>query len=413
MQFTCPMQTTAATIAFAAVAAVASADDCFELGPQGSWTALADMDSVRAGLAITALSAGGDTTYTDWVLAAGGSTSQGATTTYLASAEMYKPADKIWIPVAEMSVKRVGHSMVALQDGRAFVAGGRNADGEGYDQYIGTTETYEAAVDRWVPMAAMTVARQLFGMTLLSDGRVLVAGGSNVNGVIADVDIWDPATNTWTAKSALNFAIKGLDLVTLDDGRVLGVGGDPGAYQVALAQAVVYNVQQDRWWTVQSMGTPRQNPRMVKIAAGAALGRVMVVGGYNSYASYLDTAEMYFPDQDQWMSRATMVTKRHLFDCTPTTDNGVFCAGGQRGIGNNTILRSSERWTSGETAQQVGSDKAGDDAAIVILVIFFLGLFASFAYIHYRKGGIVPFFKNLKGKVLGNSGDGGEYTSVE
>jgi len=35
------------------------------------------------------------------------------------------------------------------------------------------------------------------------------------------------------------------------------------------------------------------------------------------------------------------------------------------------------------------------------------------AYIHYRKGGIVPFFKNLKGKVLGNSGDGGEYTSVE
>jgi N-acetylneuraminic acid mutarotase len=369
------------------------------------------MDSARAGLAITALSAGGDTTYADWVLAAGGSSTTASNGGYLSSAEMWKPADAIWIPVAEMSTKRSGHSMVSLQDGRAFVAGGQNTDGEGLTIDLTSTETYEPDNDRWVTMAPMTTARAEFGMTVLSDGRVLVAGGMNTNGVTSDVEIWDPATNTWTSKGTLNFALKGLDLVTLDDGRVLGVGGSPGVFsQVAMSQAVVYNVQQDRWWTVQSMGTPRDNPSMVKVTDG----RVMVIGGYNSYASYLDTAEMYYPDLDIWKARATMTSRRHVSACTATTTNGVFCAGGQRGIGNATILASAELWSSGPDtpSPQLGNSDAGADAAIVILVFFFIGLFMSLAYLHYRKGGIVPFFRNLKSKVLGGPASD-EYQSVE
>ena len=61
---------------------------------------------------------------------------------------------------------------------------------------IGTT-AHGALADTWSPTGSLTTGRAARTATLLSDGRVLAAGGYN-NGHLASAEIYDPATGTWS-----------------------------------------------------------------------------------------------------------------------------------------------------------------------------------------------------------------------
>ena len=56
----------------------------------------------------------------------------------------------------------------------------------------------------WVAAPACLTGRDAHTMTLLSDGRVLLTGGSNTAGVALDAsELFDPASGRWTAAAAL------------------------------------------------------------------------------------------------------------------------------------------------------------------------------------------------------------------
>ena len=63
---------------------------------------------------------------------------------------------------------------------------------------VGVAEV--ARADIWSPAASMSTARGTHTATLLSDGLVLVAGGSN-DGItaVAGVETYNPLTNSWSA----------------------------------------------------------------------------------------------------------------------------------------------------------------------------------------------------------------------
>src|SRR5262249_17697688 len=83
----------------------------------------------------------------------------------------------------------------------------------------------------WGVVASMTKGRAQHASTLLSDGRVMVAGGFTVNTTwVTDAEIWDPAKNTWTSTSQLASsltpavpAIRFALLSPQSDGTVLAV----------------------------------------------------------------------------------------------------------------------------------------------------------------------------------------------
>jgi len=85
----------------------------------------------------------------------------------------------------------------------------------------------------------------------LRDGRVMITGGCNYNGVCRKVDIWDPTTNAWSKGRPMRAARRNHRQHVLADGRVLAVGGGENSLEIYDPAA---NVWKSVVWNIE--GTP-------------------------------------------------------------------------------------------------------------------------------------------------------------
>lgn len=84
----------------------------------------------------------------------------------------------------------------------------------------------------WSYQSPMSIARRQHNTMFLPDGKVLVTGGSslegfnNPDGAVRYAEVWDPETNVWKTLASNN-AFRGYHSTTLllPDGRVLSAGG--------------------------------------------------------------------------------------------------------------------------------------------------------------------------------------------
>jgi len=75
----------------------------------------------------------------------------------------------------------------------------------------------------------MTVARDNHTATMLSNGKVLIAGGDDGNGdTLASAELYDPSAGTFTATGSMVAARELQTAMLLSNGRVLIAGGDDG-----------------------------------------------------------------------------------------------------------------------------------------------------------------------------------------
>src|SRR5206468_11107301 len=123
--------------------------------------------------------------------------------------------------ITELRIGRTGHTSTALQDGRILVVGGENergavADAELFDP---STRTFALASKSLEPRSGHTAL-------LLEDGRVLIAGGRGAYGLLASTEIFDPVSNSFSSGPSLNRARAGHTGIALADGRYLIAGGD-------------------------------------------------------------------------------------------------------------------------------------------------------------------------------------------
>jgi WD40 repeat protein len=125
-----------------------------------------------------------------------------------------------------------------LLDGRVLVA---SSDGTST-----STELYDPSTGSWTATGSMGTARYYATLTLLPDGKVLLTGGDTVthffNPSVASAELYDPITGSWTPTGSMGTARSGHTATLLSDGTVLVAGGsndnDTLSYGLARRRAV-------------------------------------------------------------------------------------------------------------------------------------------------------------------------------
>jgi hypothetical protein len=275
------------------------------------WTAVDSMGTERVGHTATLLSSGK-------VLVAGGYNGSLDNEGEIASAELYDPVTGTWSATGSLATARFGHTATLLTSGRVLVAGGSSQVGPGP---FASAELYDPVTGTWSATGSLATAHVYHSATLLPSGRVLVAGGFGDSSVyLASAELYDPGTGTWSATGSLAAARERHTATLLPSGRVLVTGG--GLFQL-LASAELYDPVTGTWSATGSLATARFGHTATLLSSG----RVLVTGGYSGSA-YLASAELYDPDTGTWSATGSLATARIGHTATLLSSGRVLVAGG-------------------------------------------------------------------------------------
>jgi hypothetical protein len=176
---------------------------------QGAFLQIGPLAEPREGHTATRLADGN-------VLLAGGTGPDGRV---LASAEVYDPASGRFTLAGDMALSRRKHAAVALTGGRALIIGGSDArDWRGqYD----SSEVYDPATRTFMPGPRLKAERFKFAdaVAITADGAVVVAGGDR------RIERYDARNDRFAAGPALDQGYFSATATLLSDGRVLIAGG--------------------------------------------------------------------------------------------------------------------------------------------------------------------------------------------
>lgn len=214
--------------------------------------------------------------------------------TPVAKAEIYDPSTGTVTSAGDLSLARTDHTATLLSDGRVLVAGG--SSGGHYSSALATAEIFDPATSQFSPTGEMTSTRQGATATLLPDGKILVAGGYNTEGVaVSSVDVFDPSLDAFALSPASLGAARANHTATvLADGRVLLVGGHSAFPGPSLQSAEIYDSTTSSFDWAGDMTFPRG----AHTATLLADGRVFVAGGFTAFpftGEALSSAEIWDP----------------------------------------------------------------------------------------------------------------------
>ena len=205
----------------------------------GTWSSTGTMISARDGHTATILTNGK-------ILAAGG-TNNGVA---LTSAELYNPAAGTWASTGSMHAARSHARAVLLSSGSVLIMGGCVNDC--LSATTKSAELYNPTSGTFTVTGSMVQARAEFGVTLLANGQVLVAGGCtayDANGCLSTTtkaEIYDPTSGTWKSTGALRAARHAMTATLLASGKVLVAGGATSASD-ALNSTEIYDPTAKTW----------------------------------------------------------------------------------------------------------------------------------------------------------------------
>ena len=102
-----------------------------------------------------------------------------------------------WTTNGLLHTAREFHTATLLSNGKVLVAGGRT--GAGALGELAEVELFDLTTGMWTNTGSMTTARCLHTATLLPNGKVLVAGGMGIDyKALSSAELYDPVTGTWT-----------------------------------------------------------------------------------------------------------------------------------------------------------------------------------------------------------------------
>jgi hypothetical protein len=259
------------------------------------------------------------------LISGGGYTSTGPTSGYHGGhkALLFDPQSETFAATGDLKQDRLGHTATLLSDGRVLIAGGATVRVEGFFASItrlSAAELFDPAAGTSRNVPSMAVTRREHSATLLSNGQVLVAGDD------ADVtaELFDPGTERWVTVGPMAIPRRRHTATRLSDGQVLIAGGVSLVDGSLLAEAEIYDPVSRTFRRVRSM----PGPRMRHAAALLDDGRVLIVGGESDHD--LRTAVVFHPASERFSEVSPMMVERMDATATALQDGRVLITGGTR-----------------------------------------------------------------------------------
>jgi hypothetical protein len=203
------------------------------------------------------------------------------------------------VGTGQLNIERRSHTATLLENGKVLIIGGDNQNG-----VVSQAEIFDP-VSRTSTLAATSLTpRTDHTANRLSDGRVLVIGGRDQNTSLDSTESYNPLTSSFVAGPAMMRARSGHTATVLSNGKIFVSGGD------LFGSAEIYDpVTQSFSLVTGSLNTPRKFHSAVSLHNG----QVMIVGGIDVQNTMLNTAEVFDPASQSFYLPATDMQAARAF----------------------------------------------------------------------------------------------------
>jgi len=258
------------------------------------------------------------------------------------SAELFDPETGTFALTGSMTTPRYGATFTLLADGKVLVAGGYGPGSTGPLPRLLAAELYDPQTGRFALTGDMGVGRVLHTATLLTDGRVLIAGGTDRSGgggaATASAELYDPSTGTFTPTGSMNTDRAQHTATRMTSGEVLIAGGWNGHAADAADDppwdplfTELFDPTSGTFVSTGSMSTTRIGHTATLLGDG----RVLVLGGIlslqnlHSQPSDPQYAEIYDPVTQTFSGLDDLTISRQEYTVTLLKSGAVLLTGGK------------------------------------------------------------------------------------
>ncbi len=226
------------------------------------------------------------------------------------SAEIYNFQTNTWTTVASLNIVRGNmgfgnllQSVATLLDGRVLACNGS----DGFSTSYSSCEIYDPAANTWTNTGSIGETG-LHRFVVLASGKVLTILNDGLTAVL-----FDPASGTWSTTGSLASKQVSGDITLLSNGQVLVSGGTDGTNPLSAAQ--IYDPIMGTWSATGSMNTARNYHVAVRLRDG----RVLVAGGETTGPTIVSSAEIFDPTKGTWSTTGSMSQGRILSNAVAFT----------------------------------------------------------------------------------------------
>jgi Galactose oxidase, central domain len=235
-----------------------------------------------------------------------------------------RPNTNLLVPLT-MTERRAAHTATLLSNGRVLLAGGFQ-DKAGGEVAFDHAELFDPVSNTFAPIRNLTEPRNGHTATLLPSGLVLLAGGWGLRERLDTNDVFDPQTGQFTSIRRMAQPRAGHTATLLKNGSVLIAGGKSARDHLVVA-AELYDAATGHFQLGSTLLEGRENHTATLLPDD----RVLIVGGGDGQGRVLASAELYDLSTNQFTRAGSMSVPRYKHAAALLAGGSVLVIGGSDG----------------------------------------------------------------------------------